>query len=63
MKYIWGFIVLKLLNKLLGPQIGDHVVWFFTNFWWVILLFLIIGVIGWIIEWKEKQHKRVINKK
>ena len=59
MKYIWGFIILKLL----GPEIRDHVVWFFTNFWWVILVFLILGVIGWVIEWKEKRHKRVINKK
>jgi lipopolysaccharide export system protein LptC len=59
MKYIWGIITLKLF----GPKIRDHVVWFCINYWWVILLLLILAGIGWIIEWKEKQHKKVINKK
>lgn len=59
MKYILGYITLKHLF----PKIRDQVVWFCINYWWVILLLLILAVIGWIIEWKEKKHKRVINEK
>jgi len=63
MKYILGFIVLKVLGKHYGQQILDGMVWFFTHFWWVILLFLILAMIGWIGQRKEKQNKRMINDK
>lgn len=58
MKYIWGWVVFRLLR-----EYAEQVWGFCKNYWWVILILLVLMVIGWIVEWKEKKQKRVINKK